>query len=138
MLKVIVTHHPFDLPEGYDNRDLLGRARMAITGLSDCGADVFLAGHLHVAHTRHTAIRYPIRGYAALIVQAGTAISTRERGEPNSFNVLRTRGSMIDVERYEWTPDAASFTLAATEHFHHTADGWERIREQQSTESPAN
>src|SRR6266550_1861536 len=49
--KVIVTHHPFDLPEGHDERHLVGRARLAMETLADCGADLFLAGHLHVSHT---------------------------------------------------------------------------------------
>src|SRR6185295_4626588 len=42
IVKVVVTHHPFDLPEGYDERDLVGRARMAMEGLASCGADLFL------------------------------------------------------------------------------------------------
>src|SRR6185436_6729252 len=45
MVKVLVTHHPFDLPEGYSDRDLVGRAQMAMAGLAECGADLFLAGH---------------------------------------------------------------------------------------------
>ena len=77
VVKVVVTHHPFDLPEGYNDRELVGRAQMAMTGLADCGADLFLAGHLHVSHTGHTAKRYNIRGHSALVVQAGTASSTR-------------------------------------------------------------
>src|SRR6185436_473271 len=28
--KIVVTHHPFDLPEGHDERQLVGRARMAM------------------------------------------------------------------------------------------------------------
>jgi 3',5'-cyclic AMP phosphodiesterase CpdA len=127
VIKAIVTHHPFDLPEGYDERDLVGRARMAMSGLAGCGADLFLAGHLHVAHTNHTAIRYPIKGYAALIIQAGTAISTRERGEANSFNVVRIQPAEVEVQRFEWRPQASEFALAAREHFQQTNDGWSRI-----------
>src|SRR5580765_3653492 len=59
-IKVVVTHHPFDLPEGHDERALVGRARMAMEHLADCGADLFLAGHLHVSHTTHSARRYQI------------------------------------------------------------------------------
>src|SRR5215216_6219268 len=33
VVKVVVTHHPFDLPEGYDETELVGRAKMAMTGL---------------------------------------------------------------------------------------------------------
>src|SRR6185369_5216943 len=126
VIKVVVTHHPFDLPEGYDERDLVGRARMAMTGLAECGADLFLAGHLHVSHTGHTK-RYNIRGHSALVVQAGTATSTRERGETNSFNLLRIAYPEIAVERFTWNPLQSSFAVATTEQFKHTSEGWIRV-----------
>jgi len=125
--KVVVTHHPFDLPENYGDRDLVGRARMAMTGLAECGADVFLAGHLHVMHTGHTATRYKIRGHSALVVQAGTASSTRGRGEANSFNIVRLNHPQISVERAMWQQESASFvTSAVAENFRHTHEGWVR------------
>src|SRR5258708_1489684 len=99
LIKAVVTHHPFDLPEGYNDRELVGRAQMAMTGLADCGADLFLAGHLHVSHTGHTAKRYNIQGHSALVVQAGTASSTRGRGEANSFNVIRTNLPNLTTHR---------------------------------------
>jgi len=129
LVKAVVTHHPFDLPEGYKDRDLVGRAKMAMTGLADCGADLFLAGHLHVSHTGHTAKRYNIRGHSALVVQAGTASSTRGRGEANSFNVIRIERPNITVERLSWEPESASFSVASEEHFRHTSDGWIRLSE---------
>ena len=126
VVKVVVTHHPFDLPEGHDERDLVGRAKMAMTGLAECGADLFLAGHLHISHTGHTK-RYKIRGYSALVVQAGTATSTRERGEVNSFNVLRIAYPAITVEKYAWNASIASFAILTAEQFKHTAEGWIRV-----------
>jgi len=126
VVKVVVTHHPFDLPEGHAESDLVGRAKMAMTGLADCGADLFLAGHLHVSHTGHTQ-RYNISGYTALVVQAGTATSTRERGEANSFNVLRIAHPSIVVEKFVWSPLTTAFAVSTTERFEHTDDGWMRI-----------
>ncbi|HVF49941.1 MAG TPA: metallophosphoesterase family protein [Pyrinomonadaceae bacterium] len=125
--KIIVTHHPFDLPDGYDEDELLGRARMAMETLANCGADLLLAGHLHVSHTGHTAKRYQISGHSALVVQAGTATSTRGRGEANSFNVLRVKHPHISVERQAWQPEAARFAPATNETFRHTPDGWVRL-----------
>src|SRR5215212_6531297 len=69
VVKTVVNHHPFDLPEGHTESALVGRARMAMTELAECGADLFLAGHLHISHTGHTK-RYNIRGHSALVVQA--------------------------------------------------------------------
>lgn len=126
-VKIVVTHHPFDLPEGHHERDLVGRARMAMEALADCGADVFLAGHLHVGHTTHSAARYQIKGHSALVVQAGTATSTRGRGETNSFNVIRVDGPFITVERHAWQPENRKFSLAMTERFQETTDGWIRL-----------
>lgn len=127
VVKVVVSHHPFDLPEGGNEGDLVGRARMAMETLAGCGADLFLAGHLHISHTGHTAKRYQIKGHSALVVQAGTATSTRSRGEANSFNVIRLQHPKITVERVMWQPEAAVFALASTEHFRHTPDGWVRL-----------
>jgi 3',5'-cyclic AMP phosphodiesterase CpdA len=132
VIKIVVTHHPFDLPEGYSDRDLVGRAQMAMTGLADCGADLFLAGHLHVSHTGHTAKRYNIRGHSALVVQAGTASSTRGRGEANSFNVIRIHRPNITVERLTWQPASSAFALSGEENFRHTSDGWVRLPEERT------
>jgi 3',5'-cyclic AMP phosphodiesterase CpdA len=126
-VKVVVTHHPFDLPEGHDEKALVGRARMAMEHLASCGADLFLAGHLHVSRTTHSAERYKIKGHSALVVQAGTATSTRGRGEENSFNVLRVDKPLIAVERFEWQPAHDGFGLMETERFRHTSDGWTRL-----------
>jgi 3',5'-cyclic AMP phosphodiesterase CpdA len=126
VVKAIVTHHTFDLTEGYDESELVGRARIAKTGLAECGADLFLAGHLHVSHTGHTK-RYNIRGHSALVVQAGTATSTRERGEANSFNVLRIAFPGITVEKFVWNPSTTAFAVSIIEKFKHTGEGWIRL-----------
>ena len=129
--KFIVTHHPFDIPEGHEREaDLVGRAQMAMEALANCGADVLLSGHLHVSHTGHTAKRYKISGYSALVVQAGTATSNRVRGESNSFNVIRLKHPHIQVERRVWQPEAGQFARANAETFRHTPEGWERLPEE--------
>ena len=129
VVKIVVTHHPFDLPEGYDDSDLVGRAKMAMKTLADCGADVFLSGHLHVSHTGHTAKRYKIGDHSALVVQAGTATSTRGRGEANSFNVIRVDYPNIAVERFEWQPGQSVFVSSEIEKFQQVSNGWTRVAE---------
>ncbi len=130
LVKTVVTHHPFDLPEGHHDRDLVGRAQMAMTGLADCGADLFLAGHLHFSHTGHTAKRYNLRGHSALVVQAGTASSTRGRGEANSFNVIRIDRPGITVEKLLWQASSSAFVVSGKENFRHTSEGWVRLSEE--------
>ena len=87
------------------------------------GVDPFLAGHLHVSHVGHTADRYDIAGHSALVVQAGT-LSTRGRGELNSFNVLRIARPELTIERYTWETGGHSFDRSYTGIFRHTPDGW--------------
>jgi 3',5'-cyclic AMP phosphodiesterase CpdA len=128
--KMVVTHHPFDLPEGHDEREIVGRAGLAMEALAACGADILLAGHLHVSHTGQTAVRYKTRGHSALVVQAGTATSTRGRGEANSFNVIRVKHPHVQVERRVWNPEGAAFRAANAETFRHTPDGWSRVSDE--------
>ena len=68
--------------------------------------------------------RYRISGYAALVVQAGTATSTRERGEVNSFNVIRTEPARIEVDRYGWDSVHGAFQLLGTEKFLRSGNVW--------------
>ncbi len=122
--RIIVTHHPFDLPDTFDKDDLVDRAPLAMQAFSECGVDVLLAGHLHASHAGNSAQRYKIEGYAALVVQAGTATSTRGRGESNSFNVLRVNPDDVQVERYSWIEGTASFEPVRTECFRRSGDVW--------------
>ena len=50
VIKILVTHHPLDLPEDYKKRNLVHRARAAVEALSPC-VDLMLAGHLHLSST---------------------------------------------------------------------------------------
>jgi len=124
--KIVVTHHPFDLPPGHDSRQLVGRARKAMQLFSRCGADILLSGHLHESHASDTRLRYKIEDFAALVVQAGTATSTRGRGEANSFNVLRIEHPRVRVERFAW--DGSGFAPQDTAAYEHGSDGWRKIK----------
>jgi 3',5'-cyclic AMP phosphodiesterase CpdA len=124
VLKVVVTHHPFDLPDQTGDVDLVGRARAAMEVFARCGVDLLLAGHFHTSEAGSTEARHEIAGYSALVVQAGTATSTRGRGEENSFNVLHVTSDRIVVERMAWRDDAAAFVLAGSERFARDGSRW--------------
>jgi 3',5'-cyclic AMP phosphodiesterase CpdA len=124
MIRILVTHHPFHVPEGGDEDDLVRCPPEATAKLGQCRLDILLAGHLHRGHTGPLAERFRMGGYSALAVSAGTAISTRVRGESNSFNVLRLEHPHIDVSRYSWEPESTTFVAASCERFTRTSSGW--------------
>lgn len=127
MLKMVVTHHPFDLPEGMDEDDIVGRARESMPLIADCGADVFLSGHLHVSNIETTAKRYTLdNGHVALIIQAGTATSVRVRGEVNSFNLIEFEAPVLRIERFECISAKAGFTPAEHKVYSQNERGWDR------------
>jgi hypothetical protein len=95
-----------------------------------------LAGHLHVSHVGHTAERYHLAGHSALVVQAGT-MSTRGRGEPNSFNVVRLERPAITVDRYTWDEGGQTFLRTWRDQFQQGANGWvEAPREEPRRSGP--
>jgi 3',5'-cyclic AMP phosphodiesterase CpdA len=127
VIKVVVAHHPLDLPEGHGGGGIVQGARRVIETLAGCGANVILSGHLHLSHTNHAAKRYRMPGHSALVVQAGTATSTRGRGEVNSFNVIRLDHPEVTVERLGWQPDRGGFARLSLERFEAVAGAWRRL-----------
>lgn len=123
--RIVVSHHPFDLPEGAEASNLVGRAQMAMQAFAGCGVDLFLSGHLHLTHSGSTARRYAIDGFAALVVQAGTATSTRGRGEANAFNVIRIGTTEMVLETMAWMPGAGRFMAGPRQVFEYVhGQGW--------------
>jgi 3',5'-cyclic AMP phosphodiesterase CpdA len=137
--KIVVTHHPFDLPERYPDRALVGRAPMALAQLANSGIDLFLAGHLHIGVAEKMTLRFKIAGHSALLVQAGTATSSRTRGEANSFNLIRVHRPSIVVQRFDALEPGKGFRHAASARFEHTEAGWLRQEGDAAalTEAPA-
>jgi 3',5'-cyclic AMP phosphodiesterase CpdA len=124
LTRIVVTHHPFDLPETADESDLVDRAPMAMQAFAECGVDILLSGHMHTSHAKSTSERYEFGEYAALVIQAGTATSTRGRGEVNSFNVVRVHADKVELERYGWDILSNRFSPVKTETFYRSGNIW--------------
>jgi 3',5'-cyclic AMP phosphodiesterase CpdA len=128
LIRVLVTHHPFDLPEPSNPHLLIGHSRRAVTRLAPV-VDILLAGHVHVSSTGSTSTRYKLEGHAMAFVQAGTAISDRNKGENNSFNVIRTGSSeshekQITVDRYSWNKEERGFDCKDSKEYRLGKQGW--------------
>jgi 3',5'-cyclic AMP phosphodiesterase CpdA len=125
IVKVIVCHHPFELPPTASGRWTRPRPDPeAVARLTAKGADVFLTGHLHVGYAGDTAVRYRGGGRVAIVVEAGTAASTRRRGEANSFNVVRAAEGRVTVERKMWDEGAGRFVDGLANSFRRGGEGW--------------
>ncbi len=125
--RIVVTHHPFEVPPGFHHRELVGSARAALERWTDCGADLLLCGHLHVGESTTTLQRYSHVGWQAIVVAAGTATSTRGRGAANSFNVIRVEDrQIVDVSKWTWDETAGGFQESSEARFVRTEAGWVR------------
>ena len=122
--RVVVTHHPFDAPGLDGNTGLVGRAKLAVSSFAKCQVDMILSGHLHVGHTGDWARRYPAQGYSALLIQAGTATSSRYRDESNSWNLIRIEHPTVKVERHVWNADTQAFAISLAQDFVRGPEGW--------------
>jgi 3',5'-cyclic AMP phosphodiesterase CpdA len=116
-VRILVTHHPlFALKVGEEMSPAIGRQELALDAIQDAGVDMLLAGHHHHASS-HDASELVTRVGSALVVQAGTATSTRVREQEQSFNVIDIAGGAAtitvnawdgndfrpsDAKRYEW------------------------------------
>ena len=129
--RIVVTHHTFDVPDAtaaaIAAHKLVGRADMAVAGLIGAGVDMILSGHLHLSGVGETTQRYQLPGRAALLIHAGTATSTRRRGELNAFNVVRIASPDVVIECWIWRADEGCFVAASTERFLRTEAGWSRL-----------
>ena len=132
LVRILVTHHPFDLPDPANPHLLMGRARRSVARLAPV-VDVLAAGHIHVSSVGSTSARYNTAGHSMVYVQAGTAISSRYKGEANAFNLLRIGRSeamqkQVVVDRYAWVNERSSFAPLASTEFLLGKEGWAQIQ----------
>ena len=122
--RILVTHHPlFALPVG-DGPELgkaIGRQESALDAIAHAGVDLLLAGHNHRASTHH-APDLVTRAGSALVVQAGTATSTRVRDEEQSFNLIEVASCDVTVTVQAW--DGTGFASRDAQRYRRVDDRW--------------
>ena len=100
---------------------------MAMESFRECMPDLLLAGHVHLHGTGTTAERFDLEGRSAIVVQAGTATSTRHRGEPNSFNLIHIDQAAVAIERFDWSRTRKTFEITATSRFMRRDGAWTEV-----------
>lgn len=104
--RILVTHHPlYAMPigEGGELTEAVGRHRDAAVAVRAAGVDIALAGHFHRTYAQ-AADKMVESAEAVLIIQAGTATSTRLRNNENqSFNWIHAnRNGEIELQVVVW------------------------------------
>ena len=125
--RILVTHHPlFAMPigKGGELSEAVGRHDDAVEAAAAAGIHIALAGHFHRTYAE-AAQKMVADAGGALVIQAGTATSTRLRNaEPQSFNWLHVhRNDRIELQVIVW--DGASFQRGHHVEYSRDAAGWQ-------------
>ena len=124
--RILVTHHPlFAIPVGETVTRAVGRSELALDAIADAGVDMLLAGHNHDASI-HNARDLVTRAGPSLVVQAGTATSTRVREQEQSFNRIEIDGPKVAVTVERW--NGSDFAAQDAQRYERQGDHW-RIAE---------
>jgi 3',5'-cyclic AMP phosphodiesterase CpdA len=104
-MRILVTHHPlFALQVAGEVERAIGRQELAIDAVEESGVDMLLAGHNHHASSQD-ASDLVTRAGGVLVVQAGTATSTRVREQEQSFNTIDIEHASVTITVNAWNGD---------------------------------
>ena len=114
--------------EGYDVITCQ-KVSEAVDVLREAGVDLLLAGHAHHAST-HDASELVTRSGGALVIQAGTATSTRVREQEQSFTTIDIADGLVTVTVNAWTGDA--FKAADAQPYKYQDGRWRILKAEEA------
>ncbi len=121
VFKILVTHHPFLPPPQNQKLPLVGRARKVLEMVAACNLDLLLAGHFHMSYAGGSHSAYRTLARSVLVIQAGTAASSRMRSEENAYNRIDIHNSRVTLRVRMWNGE--SFVEHRTRHYAYNTDG---------------
>jgi 3',5'-cyclic AMP phosphodiesterase CpdA len=124
VFKVLVTHHPFMPSPGDPEPTVVGRGVQALQAAEAAGVDLLLAGHLHLGFSGDVRAHHLSIRRSMLVAQAGTAISLRTRGEPNTYNWITVEPPHLTIEVRGW--DGQAFATRSLTRWVKRGAEWER------------
>lgn len=101
--RVVAVHHHF-LPDG-GHQQPIRRAQYLLRRFANMGVEMVLVGHRHWARAERTP-------QGPVVVQAGTVVSRRGKGEEkgkNSYNVIEVDSSAIQVTCHRYRAETDRF-----------------------------
>ena len=124
--RILVTHHPlFAMPigEGGELSEAVGRHDDAVAAVCRAGVHIALAGHFHRTYAEAARKMVESAG-TALVMQAGTATSTRLRNsELQSFNWIHAhRNNEIELQVIAW--DGQGFRRGSHVRYDYDGSNW--------------
>ncbi len=123
--KILVTHHPFLPPPDDINKALVGRAAKVLEMVERCNLDLLLAGHFHKSYAGGSHSVYRTLARSVLVIQAGTATSSRIRREANAFNIITIRRETVQLDVRMWI-DGRFRTHRREAYTYDPGSGWNR------------
>lgn len=116
--RVVVLHHPLAVVEDSDRRNRVRGADAALAAWTAAGADLFLGGHIHLPY----CVAVGPQDRRAVLLQAGTAVSTRRRGgRPNSYHLVHLETAAtrrMEIEQRDYLAQEGRFVAGA---------GWQAV-----------
>jgi len=114
-LRILVAHHPFLLTAASEHRRTISRADVALPRLLGAEVDLLLGGHVHLAYSGVVG--------GVVVAQTGTSVSSRLKGEPNSYNFIRVDAALIAIDNRVW--NGRNFTSDTVTNYRRVESQWQ-------------
>jgi 3',5'-cyclic AMP phosphodiesterase CpdA len=124
IFKIVVTHHPFIPPPHERIHGIVHGAVCALEEMGKHHIDLLLAGHLHMGYSGDVRTHHEAVTRSILSIQAGTATSTRRRGEPNAYNLITITPDHVNLQIRRW--DGRAFVDGDRTQFNRVAGNWQQ------------